>query len=96
MDLNEVYREIEALPINNREAIVGLINTKTNEDMKEVLQEIRSLKADMDNRFAAIDSKFTAIDSKFTAIESRFKTINWVLGIVGSAIVAALFTFIFK
>lgn len=89
MDLNEIYREIEALPINNREAIVGLINTKTNEDMKEVLQEIRSLKSDMDNRFAAIDSKFTAI-------ESRFKTINWVLGIVGSAIVAALFTFIFK
>lgn len=78
----KVAETAHELPKEIRQPIVKLIDFKTNEDMKEVIAEIKGLRSDMDNKFNAMDSKFTAMDAKFTAMDGKFASLDWRLKIL--------------
>lgn len=69
MDISEVIQKSEALNVSSqdRQIISELIDLKTNENMKEVLSAINSLRSD--------------IDTKFDSVEMRIKTLYWILGV---------------
>ena len=74
MELSKINEEFKKLPVEQQEAILKIIDFKTNEDMKDVIQSIKHL----ENKF----------DSKITALDSKISTIFWVLGVIVTLIIA--------
>ena len=54
MELNKINEEIKKLPAEQQEAILKLIDLKTNEDMKEVIQSIKHLENKFDSKINTI------------------------------------------
>ncbi|QHN64526.1 hypothetical protein [Bergeyella cardium] len=76
MELHEINEIIKSLPEKHKDAILKLIDIKTNEDMKEVIQTIKHL----ENR----------VDSQINRVDSQIKIILWVLGIIITLIVSII------
>lgn len=74
MELNRIEELISELPAEQRTAILKLIDLKTEQDMKEVIRSIESLKENINH-----------IESKN---DSKFNMIFWALGIIITLIVA--------
>ena len=107
---------IQQLPENQRKAILELIDTKTNNDMKEVIRAVEALgirfdelkmstalqlsqmKESIDLRFsqmqAATDTQLTQMkestDARLSQVEESIRILYWILGIVGSGVVAGI------
>ena len=118
---------IQQLPENQRKAILELIDTKTNNDMKEVIRAVEALgirfdelkmstalqlsqmKESIDLRFAQMqaatntqltqmrestDSQLTQMrestDARLSQVEESIRILYWILGIVGSGVVAGI------
>ena len=62
---------------DKQRALLSLIDKKINNDMKEVISEIKRLEDKSDSRFAAMDSKISMI--------------MWALGILMAVIIALKF-----
>ena len=73
MKLSEANREMNQIPEGQREAILNIIELKTEENMKEVIQRI--------------DKFETITQSNFKHFENNFRLMYWLLGIIGGAIV---------
>lgn len=54
MELHEINKIIKSLPEKHKDAILKLIDIKTNEDMKEVIQTIKHLENRVDNQIKII------------------------------------------
>ncbi len=50
MELHEINKIIKSLPEKHKDAILKLIDIKTNEDMKEVIQTIKHLENRVDSQ----------------------------------------------
>jgi hypothetical protein len=74
MDILDVNSDLEsiALPADQKRAILKLIDTKINQDMKEVISEIRQLE--------------TRIQMTQEKHSNEIKTVYWVIGIAMAVI----------
>lgn len=96
---------IQQLPENQRKAILELIDTKTNNDMKEVIRAVEALGIRFDELKFSTASRLTQmeenIDLRFSQMQAATNTqlsqmkesiriLYWVLGIVGSGVVAGI------
>ena len=95
-ELSDKLKQFDDLPKNQKNAILQLIDLKTELDMREVIMEIKSMKSEFESKFSAVESKFeskfSAIESKFSAIESKFSILLWVISAIGLMI--AVFKFV--
>ena len=89
MELNEINKLAQSLPEESQEAILKLIDLKTNNDMKEVVQSIKYVG---DSTYRAIEdlkrSTDTAIENLEKNTERNFKIIYWLFGILTTAMIA--------
>ena len=74
---------IQQLPENQRKAILELIDTKTNNDMKEVIRAVEALGI----RFDELKMS-TAL--QLSEMKESIRILYWILGIVGSGVVAGI------
>ena len=88
-ELSDKLKQFDDLPKDQKNAILQLIDLKTELDMREVIMEIKSMKSEFESKFSAIESKFSAIESKF---ESKFSILLWVISAIGLMI--AVFKFV--
>ena len=115
MNLSELTI-IQNLPENQRKAILELIDTKINNDMKEVIRAVEALgirfdelkmstalqfsqiKDSIDLRFsqmqASTDARLSQMkestDIQLSQVKESIRILYWVLGIVGSGVVAGI------
>ena len=82
MNLSELTI-IQNLPENQRKAILELIDTKINNDMKEVIHAVEALGI----RFDELKMS-TAL--QLSQVKESIRILYWVLGIVGSGVVAGI------
>ena len=68
MELNQIEELTAEIPAEQRKAILKLIDLKTNEDMKEVINNINLLKESIKH-----------LEDKNA---ERSKTLYWVLGVI--------------
>jgi predicted phosphoadenosine phosphosulfate sulfurtransferase len=81
MDLSEVNTGLEkvTLPGGQKKAILLLIDAKINQDMKEVISEIRQLEA----KIQMTEEKIQITAEKHS---NEIKTVYWVIGIAMAVI----------
>jgi hypothetical protein len=74
MDISEINSGLErvSLPADQKKAILQLIDAKINQDMKEVISEIRQLEA--------------KIQMTQDMVKNEIKTVYWVIGIAMAVI----------
>ncbi|MBS9781916.1 MAG: hypothetical protein KGV56_05410 [Gammaproteobacteria bacterium] len=84
-NLTNIFNQLQKLKTNQTEAIVALIDIKTEDDMEKVLNKLDSMESKFEARLNAMDSKF---ETKFNALESKIYNIRWF--IMGSIAVAGL------
>ena len=65
------------IPAEQRRAILKLIDLKTENDMKEVINSIKHLES--------------SNNAKFSAIESQIRMLMWAIGFLASLLVALKF-----
>ena len=80
MELNQIEELTAEIPAEQRKAVLKLIDLKTNEDMKEVINSIKHLES--------------SNNAKFNAIESQIRILIWVIGFLASLLVALALKFI--
>jgi hypothetical protein len=74
MELNQIEELTAEIPAEQRRAVLKLIDLKTNEDMKEVINSINLLKENIKH-----------LEDKNA---ERSKTLYWVLGVIVAIMVA--------
>jgi hypothetical protein len=81
MDISEVNNRLEiiSLPADQKKAILLLIDAKINQDMKEVISEIRQL----ENKIQITEEKIQMTQEK---LSNEIKTVYWVIGIAMAVI----------
>jgi len=81
MDISEVNIGLEkvTLPADQKKAILLLIDAKINQDMKEVISEIRQLEA----KIQLTQEKIEMTREKHS---NEIKTVYWVIGIAMAVI----------
>ncbi|MBS1663404.1 MAG: hypothetical protein JST68_20345 [Bacteroidetes bacterium] len=81
MNISEVSDGIEkiSLPSDQKKAILQLIDAKINNDMKEVIAEIKRLES-------KTEAKFQIVNDKLINVSNEIKTVYWVVGIAMSVI----------
>jgi hypothetical protein len=81
MNIPEVNDRLEgiALPADQKRAIVQLTDTKINDDMKEVIAEIRQL----EDKIIITQDKIQMIHDK---LSNEIKIVYWVIGIAMAVI----------
>jgi hypothetical protein len=81
MDISEVNNSLEniSLPTDQRKAVLQLIDTKINNDMKEVIAEIKQL----ESKIQMTQDKIQMTQDK---VSNEIKIIYWVIGIAMAVI----------
>ena len=87
MELHEINKIIKSLPEKHKDAILKLIDIKTNEDMREVIQTIKHLENRVDSQIKHLENR---VDSQISRVDSQIKIILWVLGIIITLIVSVI------
>lgn len=88
--LSKTNALLENLPENNRQAIAGLIDLKTEGDVERVLNKLDSFDARLDVLEIKMEQKFELIDERFKLVDNQFRIIYWLFGGVGAALFAIL------
>lgn len=85
MNISEMNDRLESLTIqpDQKRAILQVIDVKINNDMKEVIAEIRQLEKIMDVKFQATQDKIQMVHDK---LSNEIKVVYWVVGIAMSVI----------
>jgi len=81
MELSEMSSSLDniSLPVDQRKAILKLIDVKVNNDMREVIAEIKQLEA----KIQMTNDKIQMVHDK---LSSEIKTVYWVVGIAMTVI----------
>jgi len=76
MELSEMSSSLDNifLPVGQRKAILKLIDVKVNNDMREVIAEIKQLEA----KIQLLNDKIQMVHDK---LSNEIKTVYWVVGI---------------
>ncbi|SUO90267.1 hypothetical protein [Suttonella indologenes] len=75
--LSTIVALVGKLPEEQREAISGLIDLKTEGDMQKVLDRLDLMEQKFETRFDAMDQKFEA---KFDALNNKINITQWFIG----------------
>ena len=101
LNLTEINENSQLLNAdeNQKKAIFTLIDLKTEQNMKEVILEIRALRTEMDSRFTTMEAKFSAMeikfDSRFDTLQSRLTTLEKIVwGLLNSVALTIVSTII--
>lgn len=90
--LTETGNHIRKLPDDYSEAIIGLIDIKTEGDMERVLQKLDSMNETFNARFKALEEKvgvkFDALNHKISAVDHKIAAIYWFIGAIVTLAVA--------
>jgi uncharacterized protein Yka (UPF0111/DUF47 family) len=80
MELSDVTSSLEgiSLPAHQKKAVLQLIDAKINNDMREVIAEIKRLESKIDMVQQKLDDKIQMVHDK---LSNEIKTIYWVIGI---------------
>ncbi len=79
-NLTNIFNQLQKLKTNQTEAIVALIDIKTEDDMDKVLNRLDAMESKFEARLDAMDSKF---DAKFDALDSKIDNTRWfILGTI--------------
>ena len=79
----------EEIPAEQRKAILKLIDLKTNQDMKEVINSINLLKESVDQNINLMKESISKDIRHLEGKEAeRSKTLYWVLGVIVAIMVA--------
>ena len=93
MNLSELTI-IQNLPENQCKAILELIDTKINNDMKEVIRAVEALGIRFDELKRSTDSRLIQMqestDIQLSQVKESIRILYWVLGIIGSGVVAGI------
>lgn len=104
MNLSELTI-IQNLPENQRKAILELIDTKINNDMKEIIHAVEALGIRFDELKRSTDSRLIQMQEsidlqlsqmrestgvQFTQVKESIRILYWILGIIGSGVVAGI------
>ena len=93
MNLSEVAI-LQQLPENQRKVILELIDTKINNDMKEVIRAVEALGIRFDELKRSTDSRLIQMqestDIQLSQVKESIRILYWVLGIIGSGVVAGI------
>ena len=83
MELTEVSSSLDniSLPGDQKKAILQLIDVKINNDMREVIAEIRKLEAKMDLMQDKIQITHDKIQMVHDKLSNEIKVMYWVIGI---------------
>ena len=69
MELNEINKLAQSLPEESQEAILKLIDLKTTDDMKEVVQAINNLEKNTERNFKIIYWLFGILTTAMIALK---------------------------
>jgi hypothetical protein len=88
MSLKETNRKIKNLniPEKDKDAFLELIDLKTNQDMKEVIAEMRNFKSELN----------TKLDTSIVSLKNENTFIKWLIGGIFAAITILLAIVAFK
>ena len=80
MELAEISRNLEniSLPAEQKKAMLTLIDTKINDDMKEVIAEMRHMEARLEAKIQINNDKIQMVHDK---LSNEIKVVYWVIGI---------------
>ena len=71
MDLEKLNKEMGSLPKESREAILNIINEKTNSDMDRFISELKSFKSEFESKLESQQSK---LESKSESLQSKLES----------------------
>ena len=82
MELSEVSISLYSisLPVDQKKALLKLIDAKTNNDMREVIAEIKQL----ESKIQMVQDKIQMVHDK---LSNEIKVVYWVIGIAMSVII---------
>jgi len=93
MELTDVSSSLDniSLPVDQKKAILRLIDVKVNNDMKEVIAEIKQLETKMQVMQEMLQDKIQMTHDKIQMVHDKLsneiKVIYWVIGIAMSVII---------
>ena len=74
MNLEKLSGKLRDLPEKEKNAILALIDYKTESDMEKVLSKFDSKFNAFDSKFNSFEAKLEAFESKFESFESKFES----------------------
>ena len=86
MDLKKLNEEMNSLPEEIREAILNIINEKTNSDMDRFISELKSFKSEFETKLESQQSKSYA----------QHKIMLWAISLIGVVLSIILTIVTFK
>jgi hypothetical protein len=87
MELSEVSNSLDniSLAVDQKKAILNLIDAKINNDMREVIAEIKQLEAKMQVMHEMLQDKIQMTQDKIQMVHDKLsneiKVVYWVIGI---------------
>ncbi|HVU95344.1 MAG TPA: hypothetical protein VHE34_08975 [Puia sp.] len=80
MELSDVNCSLDniSLPVDQRKAILKLIDVKVNNDMREVIAEMKQIEARLEAKIQMTNDKIQMVHDK---LSNEIKTVYWVVGI---------------
>jgi len=99
MNISDVSGSLEHIPLppDQKLAMLQLIDGKINNDMKEVIAEIRQLEGRLESKIQMLDGKVQLLDGKIQLLDGKIqlihdklsneiKVVYWVVGIAMAVI----------
>jgi hypothetical protein len=85
MELSKIEELTAEIPVEQRRAILKLIDLKTNENMKEIIKSNEMLKESVNQSIDLLKESIKHLDDKNA---ERSKTLYWILGVIVAIMIA--------
>ena len=85
MELSKIEELTAEIPVEQRRAILKLIDIKTNENMKEIIKSNEMLKESVNQSIDLLKESIKHLDDKNA---ERSKTLYWILGVIVAIMIA--------
>lgn len=85
MELSKIEELTAEIPVEQRRAILKLIDLKTNENIKEIIKSNEMLKESVNQSIDLLKESIKHLDDKNA---ERSKTLYWILGVIVAIMIA--------
>lgn len=85
MELSKIEELTAEIPVEQRRAILKLIDLKTNENMKEIIKSNEMLKESVNQSIDLLKESIKHLDDKNA---EHSKTLYWILGVIVAIMIA--------
>ena len=75
MELENLENQMKNLPDKGKEAILALIDIKTEHEMDKVISKLDAMRQEF-------NAKFDAIENKFDSVNNQLNFLKWAFGFV--------------